>query len=653
MPVWGGPRRPAFAMENQESSSAWARRLLAFQASGASMQRILSILRAAHCRSTHHYFAIDALQQLKTAQAQRLANILLKYHDDYLVGAKAPDSDFKDFQNHVIHVEQNNWGGAAIKCQEWLEQARQMLDEGKWKKAAYACGVLSHYFTDPIMPLHTGQSSRETVVHRPMEWSICKSYDDILAYYVNSGLQCDFALASDDKWIGKAVVAAASVAHRHYDRLIAIYDLKKGVANPRQGLNEEAVAILAELFALAIHGFSSVLSRLADETTAQLPQVSLTMTSLLATIDMPLAWIVRKVSDSKERRAVQAILAEYDKTGVLRRTLPAEIAMVEKAKIEQPELRFNFEGDNNAQTPELKVATKAQVDTDSESSTSTDAKESRKLASISIPSDDVVASKEVAPLDSSFDSHKESDLTSESTDIAAIETQNQTKKADEPVADDQPKFVPLSQARSKLRVHREDDQSKPPVSAEKKKPATANATPTAQTQPNSEEKASREAPLRIAPGTMLPTVDDSSNNVHYGSPLVEAPSIGPKTAKRFENIGIRTIRQFVSINAEELVERLATRWITVDLIRDWQDQARLVCEVPVLSGYRAQLLVAVGCRTSWQLRTSSTAALFAQLEPFCNTAEGEQILRSARVPTAEDVEAWIDSAKQFARRSVA
>lgn len=637
------------------------------------MQRILSILRAAHCRSTHHYFAIDALQQLKTAQAQRLANILLKYHDDYLVGAKAPDSDFKDFQNHVIHVEQNNWGGAAIKCQEWLEQARQMLDEGKWKKAAYACGVLSHYFTDPIMPLHTGQSSRETVVHRPMEWSICKSYDDILSHYVNSDLQCDFTLASDEKWIGKAVVAAASVAHRHYDRLIAIYDLKKGVANPRQGLNDEAVAILAELFALAIHGFSSVLSRLADETTAQLPQVSLTMTSLLATIDMPLAWIVRKISDTQERRAVQAILAEYDKTGVLRRTLPAEIAMVEKAKIEQPELRFNFEGESNVQTPELKVATKTQIDTDSESVSSTEAKESRKLASISIPLDGVVASKEGAQLDSAqldsvqgesaspqtaVDSRKESVLTSESSDIAAIETPKQTSKIDEPVADGQSKFVPLSQARTKLRVHREDDESKPATTSEKKKTATANpiattAQPQHQTQPVIEEKSSKEAPLRIAPGTVLPTVDDPTNNVHYGSPLVEAPSIGPKTAKRFENIGIRTIRQFVSVNAEELVERLATRWITVELIRDWQDQARLVCEVPVLSGYRAQLLVAVGCRTSWQLRTSSATALFAQLEPFCNTAEGEQILRSARIPTVEDVEAWIDSAKQFARRSVA
>ena len=97
----GWPRATWFCYGKSRIVERLGSTIASFQASGASMQRILSILRAAHCRSTHHYFAIDALQQLKTAQAQRLANILLKYHDDYLVGAKAPDSDFKDFQNHV------------------------------------------------------------------------------------------------------------------------------------------------------------------------------------------------------------------------------------------------------------------------------------------------------------------------------------------------------------------------------------------------------------------------------------------------------------------------------------------------------------------------------------------------------------------------
>ncbi|MFO0941067.1 MAG: DUF4332 domain-containing protein [Pirellulales bacterium] len=166
-------------------------------------------------------------------------------------------------------------------------------------------------------------------------------------------------------------------------------------------------------------------------------------------------------------------------------------------------------------------------------------------------------------------------------------------------------------------------------------------------------KSNREPALRIAPSTMIPQTDEPTVNVHYGSPLVEAPSIGPKTAKRFEAIGIRTIRQLVSTGSDEIVQGLATRWITEDLVRDWQDQARLVCEVPALTGYRAQLLVAIGCRTSWQLRTANANNLFQQLSQFCETAEGQQILRSNRTPTVDDVVRWIDSAKQFARREVA
>ncbi|MFO0941066.1 MAG: zinc dependent phospholipase C family protein [Pirellulales bacterium] len=362
------------------------------------MQSIITILRAAHCRSTHHYFAIDALEALQTAQSKRLASILLKFHDDYLEGAKAPDNDFKDFQNHVIHVQQNNWGGAALACQEWLGKAREYLDHGNWKKAAYACGVLSHYFTDPIMPLHTAQSSRETVVHRPLEWSICQSYNEIYSRAKSQGLTCDIVLAADLQWIGKAVVAAAAVANRHYDRLIDLYDLKAGVKNPREGLNDEAVEILSELFVLAIQGLSAVLTRLADETVAQLPQMSLTMTSLLATVDMPLAWIVRKISDSKERRAVEAVLREYEKTGSLNRNVPAEIVVVEKAMKEQPDLRMQFGA--NVSTDKLLasvsiVADESSHDSTEERGSSSVAMNSRKLVSVMIPQEQPVTSAAV------------------------------------------------------------------------------------------------------------------------------------------------------------------------------------------------------------------------------------------------------------------
>ena len=39
--------------------------------------------------------------------------LILKHHAQYLEGSKAPDKEFKDFKNHVLHVRDNMWGGCA------------------------------------------------------------------------------------------------------------------------------------------------------------------------------------------------------------------------------------------------------------------------------------------------------------------------------------------------------------------------------------------------------------------------------------------------------------------------------------------------------------------------------------------------------------
>ena len=62
--------------------------------------------------------------------------------------------------------------------------------------------------------------------------------------------------------------------------------------------------------------------------------------------------------------------------------------------------------------------------------------------------------------------------------------------------------------------------------------------------------------------------------------LVDAPSIGPKTAKRFAKIGITTVAQFLEASPAAVADQLRTRWIKTETIVDWQEQARLVATVP-------------------------------------------------------------------------
>ena len=90
----------------------------------------------------------------------------------YLEGSKAPDNEFKDFKNHVLHTRDGYWGGAPEKVRSWYQHLVEALAQQDWPTAVYCAGVLSHYYTDPLQPFHTAQSEAENNIHRAVEWSI-------------------------------------------------------------------------------------------------------------------------------------------------------------------------------------------------------------------------------------------------------------------------------------------------------------------------------------------------------------------------------------------------------------------------------------------------------------------------------------------------
>jgi len=289
----------------------------------------MTILRAAHCRSTHHFFAIDSLRMVQTDAGIRLRGILLKHHEKFLTGAKDPDDRFRDFQNHVIHVNDGYFGGAPRLAIQWYDRLMGHLVAARWEDAAYATGVLSHYFTDPLMPLHTAQSERETLVHRPMEWSICKSYDRILKLWTEDNLRLVFQLGDGEGWLGEAILKGARFANRSYKRLVESYDIDLGTANPAAGLNPESLQTFAELFGLAITGLARIIERAASEAETRcgvtMPAVGLTLPALLAALQVPEQLWVRRIENCKERLAIEALMEEYRETGTVKKNIPDEV----------------------------------------------------------------------------------------------------------------------------------------------------------------------------------------------------------------------------------------------------------------------------------------------------------------------------------------
>ncbi len=120
-----------------------------------------------------------------------------------------------------------------------------------------------------------------------------------------------------------------------------------------------------------------------------------------------------------------------------------------------------------------------------------------------------------------------------------------------------------------------------------------------------------------------------------------APSIGPKTAERFEKIGVSTVGDFLRQTAESMATKIRYKRITANLIRQWQHQTRLVCRVPNLRGHDAQMLVACGITEPEDLAAEQPKRLFEIVARFADTKEGLKIIRSGKKPTLEEITEWI------------
>lgn len=121
-----------------------------------------------------------------------------------------------------------------------------------------------------------------------------------------------------------------------------------------------------------------------------------------------------------------------------------------------------------------------------------------------------------------------------------------------------------------------------------------------------------------------------------------APSIGPRTAERFEKVGVVTISDFLRQTADSMASKINYKRISANVIRQWQHQTRLVCRIPNLRGHDAQLLVACGITEPEDLATMNPEKVYGIVGPFSETKEGLKIIRSGKKPDLAEVKDWID-----------
>lgn len=483
------------------------------------MSAVLELLLAVAARNTHHRLALLGLSRLEGEAGGRWRDLFLSEHEALLAGAKAPDAVFKDFKNHVLHVQDGYWGGAVQSAAAWREKLLDALRFGRWREAAYAAGVLSHYLVDPIHPFHTAQSEAENVIHRALEWSVSCDFATLRSVLeVELGGYPEIWAPEGPDWLGEAVRAGAGFANRFYGELIDRYNFAAGRKDPPAGLDEGLRRILAGLMGYAAQLLAVVLERTIAEAGVAPPQVSLIPAAVLATIKAPARAVAGALAAVQERALVGAMHREFQRTGKVLRTLPEDDRAVRALYAAE------------------------------------------------------VLQEPLSNLDCAW-----------------------------------PR--PIGQAHGA------------PVSLRTRAEPAADA-PTA--------AAGGGAPRYRLAGEM---------------DIVDAPSIGPKTAVRFKAIGVARVRDLLSLDPAEAAAKLEASWINARLIRNWQAQAALACAVPELTGLAAQLLVGAGVRDAAALAAAEPAALYTAMLRYAHSEEGKRCLRDRAAPGADAVRGWIANAR--------
>lgn len=557
------------------------------------------VIRTHRCRSTHHYIAFDALSLISGDEGEAWKSLFLVHHEHLLKGAKAPDAEFKDFKNHVLHISEGEWGGARAKAMEWYARGVELLTKKRWSEAAYAFGVLSHYYADPIQPFHTGQTEAEGVIHRAVEWSIAKSRSEIDARIEANGYP-EIDVPDSMGFVSDMVRAGAERSHAHYQTFIDHYDIDAGVADPPSGLDETMRAAIADLVAYATAGFAAILSRGIEEAAVSPPKVNLTLQGYIETLDIPLRWITAKLEDAADKRTVERMYAEFQATGKVIKTLPADDKAIRALHAKEvrriPLKQLNAEEiapigtlneDRIAAAAEATAMAEAETRDALDDVPPTELVEIQRRDPVKVPARGLLGTRKRT-------------VPEPQPEVAEAEEGNQAEAA---VAE--PEELVLDQ----------------PVALAQPLPETA-----------SEDDS---APRRMA-------------SITRDDPVVEAPSIGRKTAKQLTKAGITTIGDLLDCDPDMVELEINVRHITAEALRTWQAQTELMMEVPGLRVHDAQLLVGAGITTREELASASARTIFELATEFLATPEGERVLRDDQVLHEDEVEEWIELAQDAA-----
>ena len=591
-----------------------------------------------------HKIAFAALTEITVPSADDWRRAFLAHADVYALGAAAPDTDFKDFKNHVLYPRDGFWGGAPDKAVIWYRNFVAALKRREMETATYCAGVLSHYVADVCDPFNTQWSDAGGGLHASVQRSLREQFENYRADARSATPLPAIALSTDADFLARALSAAAEAANGRYEKAIAHYALTRGAVDARWGFDPIGEKVAAMIIDHTVRLTSAILSRAIDDAAVGAPDTvsaARTLVSTLATA--PLGTLARWQLKGRERRDIHAMLDETLSTGKVDATLPEHDRAVRdhyrtEIAAKRPVVAITNVFPFEPSTESLKRVERLRKSATAVEPAQREVVElNRARVAVAPPrpapqrterpairhrpdvarqisaevAEEIAAEKSV-----SVASLETATVASNvSTNIVALPTRPAPQEEAAPftatVEDAAPVAAPIAAALTEHAVE---------PTALQEDAAAANDTDTAPTEPN-----------RI----YLSADND----------IVDAPSIGPKSAEFMRAVGIDTVEDFIRAHPIALAARLERPEFDAATLEAIQDQCRLVMTVPGLRGTHAQLFVGAGYRTLDAIASADVEKLCADIISFAISKAGQRILRQGAAPSLERVRLWAEAAR--------
>lgn len=132
---------------------------------------------------------------------------------------------------------------------------------------------------------------------------------------------------------------------------------------------------------------------------------------------------------------------------------------------------------------------------------------------------------------------------------------------------------------------------------------------------------------------------------NFHSNVADVLSLGPRTAGRLMQVGVRTVAELLAAKPQMVARRLDEKRFCARIFELWQREAQLVLAAPTLPSEAARLLTAIGFHSAEKVAKSTPTELLGAFETAIKQESSDGLTEKISPPSISELASWIQCAQ--------